>query len=308
MPETIERSGLPFHIHGSFGLRDDRRDFKWLSNDNRRDEAAQWNELILNEVLDTTLVSIIDYAKKSITKSSSEFPSLLDYYYLIPVWENASANWREKHLSAFFRRLGEVDLIMNRRGEWIKMADVLFTNKIDEKLGEFAIQNGQSLEIVQEAVLKCFDSSRLPKISVPRHVIKAFEEINGSDVLQFISITDLCDSLRKNGTDELSNDEKSILLNFLLQSIDKLEQLDGICLLPLYNSKWTQFGKTESEQVFMFSSDKDEKFEDLFKSRLSSLIFDKSKLNKSSINKLADLLKEQSPSNSHRFVEFNSQM
>ena len=55
MPETIEKSGLPFHINGSFGLRDDRRDFKWMSEDCHLDESAQWNELMVNEVLNRTL-------------------------------------------------------------------------------------------------------------------------------------------------------------------------------------------------------------------------------------------------------------
>ena len=61
MPETIERTGLPLHINGSFGLRDDRRDFKWLANDTKEDESAKWNELMVKETLTQVLHNLLNY-------------------------------------------------------------------------------------------------------------------------------------------------------------------------------------------------------------------------------------------------------
>lgn len=303
MPETIELSGLPFHIHGSFGLRDDRRDFKWLSSDNRRDESAQWNEFLLDEVLDTTLVKILNYAQNAITTMNADFNSLIEYYFLIPVWENASGNWRERHLAAFFRRLGEVDLIMNRYGEWVKMRNVLFTNRIDDAMHKFAAQNGETEEIIREAVLKCFDSKLLPKIPVPRHVIHAFEKFHGTNVLTFIDVNSLCQSLR--GKDmNFSDAEKSCLLNFLIQSVDSLSQLDGMFLLPLCNSSWSKFEQT-GNRIYLFVPDRDDQFEKVFERRIQSVMFDKSKLNRASTNKLIDLLRQQAVNS--RIVEFNAQ-
>lgn len=317
MPQGIEHSGLPFHIHGSFGLNDNRREFTWLSDDNRDDESARWNHTLLDEVLDSTLVNTIAYARACISTCSADMIDLAEFYYLVPVWENASGNWREKHLSSFFRRLGEIDLVMNERGEWTRLGDVWLTNEIDSALDRFFLGLNSDSSLVaaslREAVLKCFEPHRLPKIAVPQHVIQAYEKFHTTSItsLKSIQLDDLCSSLRHCRPDKIdeifSSDQKRLVLNFLLESVTSLGQLDGVRLLPRRDSTWTHFGdwsnKDPNDRVFVFASEADD--QRFVRVLDSSVLFDKSLLTKTSSDKLIHLL--SLAKNKNRLVVFDSQ-
>ena len=93
MPETIESSGLPLHINGSFSLRYDRRDFKWIANDTKEDESAQWNQFMLNEVLSQVLIQLLNFAKNLVEACDKDLV-LIEFYHLIPDLANLSLNWK----------------------------------------------------------------------------------------------------------------------------------------------------------------------------------------------------------------------
>ena len=114
MPETIERSGLPLHINGSFGLRDDRRDFRWLSNDTKEDDSAKWNEVMFDEVLNEVLHQFINFAKSLIEKKDPDF-KLNEFYYLIPNLNALIPSWKDKHLKVYLNNLTKLDLIYTQR-------------------------------------------------------------------------------------------------------------------------------------------------------------------------------------------------
>ena len=93
MPETIESSGLPLHINGSFSLRYDRRDFKRIANDTKEDESAQWNQFMLNEVLSQVLIQLLNFAKNLVEACDKDLV-LIEFYHLIPDLANLSLNWK----------------------------------------------------------------------------------------------------------------------------------------------------------------------------------------------------------------------
>ncbi|XP_047225644.1 sacsin-like, partial [Girardinichthys multiradiatus] len=45
------KTGLPVHVNACFGLTDNRRHIKWQEEDQKHDEHALWNELLVKEVL-----------------------------------------------------------------------------------------------------------------------------------------------------------------------------------------------------------------------------------------------------------------
>ena len=47
---TSEQTGLPVHVHGYFGLGDNRRSIKWPDQESMYDKKALWNQLLVNEV------------------------------------------------------------------------------------------------------------------------------------------------------------------------------------------------------------------------------------------------------------------
>lgn len=104
LPETIEKTGLPFHLNGSFGLRDDRRDLRWLANDTMQDESAKWNGVLINEVLTYVLEQFLNFARNLIENNDSDL-KLIEFYHLLPNLKSLSLNWKEKNLKSYLSRL-----------------------------------------------------------------------------------------------------------------------------------------------------------------------------------------------------------
>lgn len=106
-------------------------------------------------------------------------------------------------------------------------------------------------------------------------------------------------SLNKN---YLTDDQKTHLLNFLIQSINKISFLDDIQLLPLANSNWTFFKSNSQISIFYFD-ETEKNSKELFQCKLGSIIFNENKLNKSS--KYLFLNNLQSNSNSNQIIKFD---
>ena len=227
MPETIEKNGLSFHVNGSFGLRDDRSDFKWLTNDNQHDSAAQWNQKMVDEVLNLTLIQMIDYAKELVNKHIE----IEKFYSLFPCLSDVGLNWRENYLQPYFSELNQALLILNKKNEWIHIREAFLTNNIEERIQVYAQDNcidAKTKSTLEQLIYKLFNPSSLSKIATPKHFLEIYEEN-----LKLIENVDICNKLRNDNLLQFDSDEKCILLNFLIQSVNNLSELDDIRLLPL---------------------------------------------------------------------------
>ena len=226
MPETIELSGLPLHINGSFGLKDDRRDFKWLADDNREDQAAQWNELMVSEVLNTVLVQLLAFAKQLVESKDADL-SIREFYYLLPCLQNMSRNWREKHLRSFFDNLLHEDLIFTVNRTWTKISGVLLTNRIDACITAHC-KDEQAAQFLRQTVHSCFDQSLLADSEIPGHVIQLYDEVNKqskqANQLRHVDNEMVCQALRERNVN-LSSNQKCALLDFLIISLESLSSL-----------------------------------------------------------------------------------
>ena len=68
LPMPIEScSNLPVHINGTFGLTDDRRSLKWPGVERRNDPTAEWNMLLVKEVLPPCYSALLLNAKEHLT-------------------------------------------------------------------------------------------------------------------------------------------------------------------------------------------------------------------------------------------------
>ena len=292
MPETIEPCGLPFHINGSFGLRDDRRDFKWLAEDTKEDEAAQWNELMVKEVLNHVLVQMLNYSKTLIDRLDSDL-SIEEFYSLLPHLENISHHWRSKHLRSYFTSLNHIDLVLTQNNKWINIEHAQLGNKIENDLQIYMGKNGlqwNELHELRVLINTLFDLDKLAKISLPPHVIQIYEQLSKTK-LCFIDLMQICDRLREMPSllANKNDNQKVCLLNFLLQTAEDLGVLKNICLLPM-NEKWKMFDSSDVETIryFRFPHEKQ-----LFSHKImNSVVFDDSKLNHVSKKRLIDWLEE----------------
>lgn len=286
LPETIEKSGLPLHINGSFGLRNDRSDFRWLSNDTQEDESAKWNELMVRETLTQVLKNLLNYAK-SLIENNDEDINLTEFYYLLPNLVTLSLNWKE-HLKVFIKSLNTINIIFTQKRKWMNIKDVYLTNKIENELNDYSLDNSNlNTSELKSIIYKCFDSEKLPLSIVPNHVIQINQKQCNN--LKYINTTMLCEVLSTKT--ELKNQQKADLLNYLVQKCDDLNSLSPLTLIPLTNSNWINF---TTEKVYFF---KNKTELDLFTSETASNVFDDSRLNKISRKKLINCLEEKNIAN-----------
>ena len=65
LPMSIEAfSPLLVHVNGTFGLNDDRRTLKWPTVERQNDTAADWNKLLVSELLPPCYAKLLMEAKK----------------------------------------------------------------------------------------------------------------------------------------------------------------------------------------------------------------------------------------------------
>jgi hypothetical protein len=295
MPEKIEKNGLPFHINGSFGLRDDRSDFKWLTNDNRHDRSAIWNQHMVDEVLNLTLIQMIDYAKAVI----NEDIEIDNFYSLFPRLNDIGLNWRENYLQPYFNELNKTNLILNKSNNWIHIRNAYLTNRIEEKIEWFINENGLDSSfklILSNKIFSLFDPHTLSQIATPQHIL----EIYGSLVnLVFIDVESICQRLVGSNLQDVDSIEKETVINFLFQSMNSLSQLNKVELLPLVNKTWRRFGINEDPAYIYDLADDDLKQFFHSSPSLQAILLDYDALSNKTKNKLAEMLPHQ------QFIKYN---
>jgi sacsin len=304
MPETVELSGLPVYINGSFGLRDDRRDFKWLSNDTQLDDAANWNECMAKEVLNIALIELLNYAKDLVMKAD---PSMCinEFYYLLPFVENLSLSWKEKRLNEYLSQLGQLDLVFTKKCTWTHIQKVYLLNELEIKLLDYckrSMIDTKANEILnlKDTIYSCFDEIELAYSNLPIHVIELHEKYSSLIKLKYVNQMIICERFKQNKNANISN---VVTMNFLLQQAlenEDDEMLNSMPLLPLMNTSWTEFiGKSKATQPIYYIKTNTLEFE-LFSLTLSHRMFDESKMYPLTRKCLVSTLEER---NEHQFYQ-----
>ena len=68
LPTPTEASSpFPVHVNGTFGLNDDRRTLKWPTVERQNDTAADWNKLLVSELLPSCYAKLLMEAKKHLS-------------------------------------------------------------------------------------------------------------------------------------------------------------------------------------------------------------------------------------------------
>ncbi|RXN35734.1 sacsin-like protein [Labeo rohita] len=223
------KTGLPIHINGCFGLTDNRRFIKWQEEDQKNDESAMWNELLTKEILPHVyLMMILDAIQLS---ENSALPSRTVYN----LWPDLSQTvhkerWHEvatDTLKGLFEykifHLADCEQI------WVSASDAVFPvnnihNETMSAVSRLLIAEGEKL------------------VTVPEHVLKDVQIIFPEcDTLTWVTPSYVRDVLHRSDIENLSKDDKYTLLEFVL-SDEKYTELQGLKLLPLSDGTFTSFG------------------------------------------------------------------
>ncbi|XP_059809170.1 sacsin [Hypanus sabinus] len=222
------KTGLPVHVNASFGLSDNRRHIKWIESDQRYDEAAQWNELLIEKILpyaySQLILDAITLAKASVLKPFS-------VYHIWPDLEKMNRKDRWVNIAKeITKRLMKLNTLCLASCEdnWITAGKAIFLQCCDRPDMRQAIEN----VLIKESQ---------PLVRVPVHVFKALEfaSENQSD-LNIITPAYLRNILQHCDLNTLPYEQKLLLLEYVL-SDEQYSSLNNLALLPLTNGSFVRF-------------------------------------------------------------------
>ncbi|XP_030840850.1 sacsin-like [Strongylocentrotus purpuratus] len=233
-PGEESRTGLPVHVHGFFAVNSDRRGIKWPGPD-QTDTPAQWNQLLVRELIPIVYVDAIKYAISSHTSQDKVTADCI--YRSWPDHEEVRGNW-DILLEPFYYALFQETIIHSDNNGWMNIADVHFNElNVDEDM--------------EKAILKCFNIKGIAYTRVPnvcRQAIKKFYK----DQISTVSASSLCRCLREDPAilTKLNADEKLLILEFILRE-DARQDLEGLCLLPLDDGSVHFFSSSDEKKVYI---------------------------------------------------------
>ena len=231
LPMPVEAaSNLPVHINGTFGLTDNRRSLKWPGDDRKNDPTANWNAMLVKDVVPSCYVALLLASKGSFNSK--------DFY---KVWPNvkslAGSNW-EPLLEAIFRDLLSHDVIFSepyeQLGEWVNHKRAIF------------FPRGAALPAVVQCVLT---NCGVKLAQVPQEVRNAFGlvHLRLNEVSAKLTRKHLLQ--KPHSYSSITADEKLALLLYCL-SDGTYGGLLGLNLLPLSNGAFQTF-QSSSNYVYL---------------------------------------------------------
>ena len=222
-PDADSKTGFPVHVHGYFGLTDNRRGLKWPGPDCQNDPTAEWNVLLSTQVGSQAYASmLLDLADKQ--KAELVYQSW-------PNLQNVEKHWKDI-LKPMFSILmsGNVFWSPADGGKWVKPQDAY--------LDRMTVSNE-----VREVVLETLTQANEAIVTVPDHVLEAIDSMAWPT--RSITPTYLRNLLKKKrkGSWDITNVPKKKKINLLEYVVqDKnLNDLQGVPLLPLANGSFVEF-------------------------------------------------------------------
>eukprot|EP00062_Callorhinchus_milii_P025859 gi/632987308/ref/XP_007910720.1/ PREDICTED: sacsin-like [Callorhinchus milii] len=197
------KTRLPVHVNAFFGLSDNRRHIKWVETDQRYDEVAKWNELLMQKILPFAYCRII---LDGITLAQTSALRPASVYYLWPDYERMNHKERWIHIiSKTIKRLLEFNVLFLAASEekWIRADKAIFLHCNDQPEMQQAIE----AVLIEEAH---------PLVRVPSHVFKAIELACANDGLNMVSPASLRNILQHCDLDTIPYDQKLLFLEFAL--------------------------------------------------------------------------------------------
>ena len=162
LPMPIDTfSSLPIHVNGTFGLTDDRRSLKWPGPDRKNDATAEWNAMLVKDVIPSCYVALL-LASKDLFNSQ-------EFYKAWPDIASLSESHWESFLMGVFSNLLSHDVIFSepyqQAGVWVSPKNAVF------------YPSGQAIpEVVKQVLSTC----EVKLAQVPQEVRQVFKLMHSS--------------------------------------------------------------------------------------------------------------------------------
>ena len=224
---------MPVHVHGYFGLTDNRRGLKWPGLDCQDDPTAEWNVSLVQHVASEAYANVLLLLRDSC--DSSHGADLV--YKSWPNIQEVENHW-QCMLEHMFSILLKENILwtLAHRGQW--------KNPGDAYLDRMTTQFQNISDETRHAVLETLTQANEAVVIVPSHVMIAIDKYR-SEPTKTITPEFLRALLKKKekGVWKITNlpkEKKLLLLEFALAD-KNLSDMRGVPLLPLANGSFVDF-------------------------------------------------------------------
>lgn len=239
------KTGLPVNVNACFGLTDNRRQIKWQESDQKHDEHALWNELLVKQVLPQTYLILIKDAIKLAKELVLPAPRIYDLWPDITKMEHRD-KWHAVALDVLqhlFRENMAVLSLAKDETKFIPPSEALLPC------------NGPTSSDILGALKRTLISRGAHLVTLPPSISRAIAEAHPRpDTLKYVTPTFMRDFLRGTDMQILSGDDKLCLLEYVL-SDKNYEDLQDLQLLPLSDGSFRAFTQREVDMALIDSSD-----------------------------------------------------
>lgn len=233
------RTGLPININACFGLTDNRRYIKWQEEDQKNDDSAEWNELLMKEVLPHVYFMIIQDALQLSRRSALPVNAVYN------LWPNLSETkhwprWHEVALDLFKRLFQNQEIFSLAKNEkkFVTASDAVFRTNYSDPC-------------VMSAVVQLLIREEENLVTVPEHVLHSIKEtFPNPDSLKWVTPSFVRSVLHRSELNSISKNEKLSILEYVL-SDGKYEELKGLQLLPLSDGSFRSFTNQEKDTALI---------------------------------------------------------
>ncbi|XP_058248384.1 sacsin-like isoform X2 [Hemibagrus wyckioides] len=232
-------TGLPVHINACFGLTDNRRYIKWQEEDQKNDESAEWNELLMKEVLPHVYLKII---QDSIQLSRESVLPVSAVYHLWPDLRETEHRPRWNEVAGdLFQRLfknQEIFSLAKNEKEWVAASDAVFPNDYPDT-------------DIMSAVFCLLMEEGENLVTAPDHVLLSIKRtFPNPDTLKWVTPGFVRSVLHRSDIDSIGKDKKLSILEYVL-SDGRYEELNGLQLLPLSDGSFRSFTNREEDTALI---------------------------------------------------------
>uniref|UniRef100_A0A672HNF9 Sacsin-like n=2 Tax=Salarias fasciatus TaxID=181472 RepID=A0A672HNF9_SALFA len=238
------KTGLPVYVNACFGLTDNRRHIKWREEDQKHDEHALWNHLLMKEVLPSAYVTIIQDAIKLAQESVLPVSTVYD------LWPD----------------IGQVQ----HKGEWYAVALDVFHLLFKRNVAVLSLATDERQFVTpSEAVLPCNGPASVDMLSAIRRTLVSFGEnlvtltasvgkaiakaYPQAAALTQVTPTFIRDILRRNDLRNIDKEDKLYLLEYVLGD-GQYNELKGLQLLPVSDGSFRSFTDREEDTALIDSN------------------------------------------------------
>ena len=242
--DADSNSGLPAHVHGSFSVADNRRSLKWPAEDRTKDEKAEWNRLLVEQLIALAYTSLIQHA----IELDRKVVSVTDIYAMWPDIENVQYHWSLYVVPSLLSSLSKLKVLHGESASgisWERVGDVLVCNNA-----------GNTLSVDESVAIE--EMKRIGhKVTFPAtNVVSCLARIESD---YGVSCKRICPEVvrvelkKSNRYQNMQPHNKIRLLKYVL-SDHRFNSLVGLHLLPLADGTFTSFSYQGYSAVYLESS------------------------------------------------------